>query len=740
MICLLVSHGLGPHTVHGMPRGMGRALRRAVAVITGLSLSITVVWIAMAHAPAQGLWLVPDPAGDIQSNAGITIQPYSLPLHALLAAAAIAFSPHPALWAGCCMLRNSRLCHLSPTRPASTPSSPRGTAGGGAGTPAHPAALLHTCAAPHCRRGCLSSAAHPSHTIRHTNLTCQPFVSQLAAARCVLCGMPMRCCPCPPFLLNLNALSGWYSVSAGSQLLFSGSPVQVDRTHLLHCDARGCGCLCTPASDCDWCLGTWDLDLQVHACNEEYGQEGGYTTVEDVSGGQPAPTLYPLEHVHSLHRRLGSSDGSCPWQVSLSLHTYSTSRPGYSGAILFEQTMLQGFQGTRAVPPQSCVQTHCKRIPPILNYPSFDLTRGEASSAVAFTWAGTFATLSPFSPSKPPGRGAGPVMWKTVSSPHYTAIVLPLSHALDHVVSGSKAVASWGLSSEIDSLPNNTTLRVLLLVGDGITDTVALLRQVLGEYHHLARPPASDLVTSTLGYWTDNGAFYYSDIYDHAPSCCNHSVLVAAVQKMVADGVPIRYVQMDDWWYRGHKAVFVNCATKWVAKNNLFPGGMAGLSHDLSLPLLVYFAFFCPKNEYATQCDFVSDSTRRFAVPGTKCESDKLFSMMLSEHGQMAGFEIDFLDHNLLAVPSVRGQAGRSQGWLDGLESALHRRGLSQQWCMALPGHALASLTCPSVTSFRTSQDYAWNGNVYFAGGGAAGVAHPSSSQQRHFLVSWPGC
>ena len=70
-----------------------------------------------------------------------------------------------------------------------------------------------------------------------------------------------------------------------------------------------------------------------------------------------------------------------------------------------------------------------------------------------------------------------------------------------------------GVYSQVTSLPKGFTHRTLLIVGNGITSTVrkyGLLQQMLSKTNKSAAVE-TDLVINTLGYWTDNGAYYCED-------------------------------------------------------------------------------------------------------------------------------------------------------------------------------------------------------------------------------------
>ena len=64
-----------------------------------------------------------------------------------------------------------------------------------------------------------------------------------------------------------------------------------------------------------------------------------------------------------------------------------------------------------------------------------------------------------------------------------------------------------------------------------------------------------DRVVSKVGYWTDNGAYYYGDAYpqpsraapDFNLTCCSKAKVLAAKRALDNSDVAIAYLQLDDW-------------------------------------------------------------------------------------------------------------------------------------------------------------------------------------------------
>jgi len=77
----------------------------------------------------------------------------------------------------------------------------------------------------------------------------------------------------------------------------------------------------------------------------------------------------------------------------------------------------------------------------------------------------------------------------------------------------------------------------------------------------------NDLVTNYLGYWTDNGAFHY---YNPAPGSTYQETLVGVAEGLAQMGVPVRYLNLDSWWY----SKGLDLGTRdWSPLPGLFPDG-----------------------------------------------------------------------------------------------------------------------------------------------------------------------
>jgi len=87
----------------------------------------------------------------------------------------------------------------------------------------------------------------------------------------------------------------------------------------------------------------------------------------------------------------------------------------------------------------------------------------------------------------------------------------PLDGFLNTIISKDrKNRISCGIQGEIKEIPKNFSQKFILLSGKGINQTLECLGDILLKYHDTMRKSLyANVVTSYLGYWTDNGAYYY---------------------------------------------------------------------------------------------------------------------------------------------------------------------------------------------------------------------------------------
>ena len=378
---------------------------------------------------------------------------------------------------------------------------------------------------------------------------------------------------------------------------------------------------------------------------------------------------------------------------------------------------------------------------PFLHFPSFNVSHSESifatpGNAAFTTWQGTFVNLhGPFAGapgSADLGLSAGPVVvfdGLESSGSNHAVVIAPATHFKGATMLRWGDDWTVGLSGEITEVPVGFSHETIMVAGTGVTETMDHYG-VLMRAAHTTRKVA-DRAVSKVGYWTDNGAYYYGDAYpqhngvpgnmtdDFNLTCCTKTKLMAAKTALDADHVPIAYLQLDDWWYHGpHPALNpvggVKCVSKWELPADTYPGGLRSLRALYDAPFLLYGPYFCANNQW-NQTLYPRGADAGVPPP----EDSHAFYTKVFEyahaHGAV-GYEVDFMSNLFISVPEFRRTLDAATGWQSGLNTAALETTTPVQWCMMQPSDLLNSVQFDAVTNGRASMDYEDSANLFVGG------------------------
>ncbi|KAH8064544.1 hypothetical protein JL722_1421 [Aureococcus anophagefferens] len=266
-----------------------------------------------------------------------------------------------------------------------------------------------------------------------------------------------------------------------------------------------------------------------------------------------------------------------------------------------------------------------------------------------------------------------------------------------------------GPAATLDALPTGYAHETLLVGARGVDAVLRKLGDALLAVGGKRRAPPAGPVLRQLGYWTDRGSFYYGN--PRRPGDSMAETLLAVRDAWDAAGLPVRYLQLDDWWFQQHNGDFggmvdwtgctANCSPGGPA---VFPEGLGAFADGLGAPVALYMGL-------------VSNFTRhgpvrldgRFAVPASRQFYDDLFRTMTKTlRRRPALFEQDFLSYWFgkgRGPPSFLSTPGAGEQWLRDLDAAALSAGVPVQLCMNTPATILASTRLQSATHARASMD-----------------------------------
>jgi hypothetical protein len=228
-------------------------------------------------------------------------------------------------------------------------------------------------------------------------------------------------------------------------------------------------------------------------------------------------------------------------------------------------------------------------------------------------------------------------------------------------------------------------------------------------------PPANDADTGLryLGYWTDNGANYY---YNYDPALGYAGTLENLMARCREEGIPIRYLQLDSWWYEktftgpdGEVGKTKNPrlpAGEWNRYGGLLkytvdpavlPDGLAGLHKKTGLGLITHNRWIDPASPYHED----------YKISGVAAVDPKWWDDIMGylAAGGVFCYEQDWLSEIYYHSPELQTAPGLGDAFADNMARAARERGLSLQYCMALPRFFLQGSRYANLTSIRTSDD-----------------------------------
>ena len=329
--------------------------------------------------------------------------------------------------------------------------------------------------------------------------------------------------------------------------------------------------------------------------------------------------------------------------------------------------------------------------------------------------------------------------WVLFDDRAQTAVLSPASDFIVSQMHGDgKAELASGLNPELSGIPAGWTHRSLLVVGSGIGHTMQAWGQALTDWTGKARPGnQADLVLKYFGYWTDNGATYY---YNYDPKLGYAGTLLALRRRYRQEDIPIRYLQLDSWWYQktrtspagrqeGPKNARLPEGTwnayggtlDYSASPALFPQGLAAFQKQLGLPLVVHARWIDPASPYH------KDYTISGIAPTDPRWWDDRAAYLAG--GGVVCYEQDWLSEIYPHSPEMARSLQPGAAFADNMARATHERGQTMQYCMATPRFFLQGSKYGSLTTIRTSGDRfergKWNDFIY-------------TSQLAHALGLWP--
>jgi hypothetical protein len=289
---------------------------------------------------------------------------------------------------------------------------------------------------------------------------------------------------------------------------------------------------------------------------------------------------------------------------------------------------------------------------------------------------------------------------------------------------GSRLV-EWGIMGNATEIPAGFESEwIMTAIAGGPTDAIGKWGKILRQRYN--RPDEDethdrDLTLRTLGFSTDNGAYYY--YFTGQDANATYDDVVRRVKAYsVQERIPYRYLQLDSWWYYREDGadkfgVPLSGVTNWTALPSVFPdGGLPGVFAMTNWPVMAHNRYWATNNVYASNPLIpIGDTnytgkTFEFAwgsaagLPASEEFWDNLFT--INANWGLSVYEQDWLSLTTSRMPQLTQNVTFGREWLMqmGRQAGLH--GLTVQYCMSYPRHIFQALEIPAVTQARASNDY----------------------------------
>lgn len=262
----------------------------------------------------------------------------------------------------------------------------------------------------------------------------------------------------------------------------------------------------------------------------------------------------------------------------------------------------------------------------------------------------------------------------------------------------------WGVMGGVQKVPPNYQYDTILYYAKGINKAFEgwgrLMRKWYGRTDDFVK---TDLTISHLGYWTDNGAYYY---YLTEQNKTYEDSMLDVKNYADSQSIPYRYFQFDSWWY--YKGAG-NGVKEWEPRPDIFPHGSKALVQKLGLPIALHNRFWSKDTVYAVQNKgrylFQIDTNGTVSAPITQDFWNYLLGRARDDWGLVL-YEQDWLNVEFAGLPSFLNNVNLGNLWLEEMADAAKLWKIPIQYCMSNTRHALKAVQLDIVTQARVSGDY----------------------------------
>ncbi|MFX1568824.1 MAG: hypothetical protein ACFFCV_10720 [Promethearchaeota archaeon] len=297
-------------------------------------------------------------------------------------------------------------------------------------------------------------------------------------------------------------------------------------------------------------------------------------------------------------------------------------------------------------------------------------------------------------------------------------ILSPLDGFLNTIISKDKNNrVNCGIQGKIKEIPKNFSQKFILLFGKGINQSLERLGDILLKYHSSKRKDLyANIVTSYLGFWTDNGGYYY---YKTEKGMNYEDTMVAIKEYFEDKKIPIKYYNFDSWWYLKYTNKTFTSLLRPIVR--LMGGGLYGntlrwevdprnFTTDLKIfhrerfkkPITAHNRRWDARSPYIEKFKF--ETYKNHAVPLKKEFWDWL--MAYAKESGIEVYEQDWMKNQIVSMPILYTHFDTQREWLNSMATAAKQQEIDIFYCMQTPGILLYSIKHSNINISRCSGDY----------------------------------
>jgi hypothetical protein len=306
--------------------------------------------------------------------------------------------------------------------------------------------------------------------------------------------------------------------------------------------------------------------------------------------------------------------------------------------------------------------------------------------------------------------------WLLFDDSANAALISPADHFLIASMNGDGVTEiGSGLNEQVHDLPANFSHGTLIAFGGGIHTTWQTWSDAFLALQGMKRPDnEADFGLRYLGYWTDNGATYY---YNYDTNAGYAGTLENLVSHYRDEQIPIRYLQLDSWWYEktftgldGKPGTTKNPRLpegdwnryggllEYRADPAVLPEGLGSFKNKVNLPLITHNRWVDPASPYH----------QKYQISGVAGVDPGYWNDIMSyiASSGVRCYEQDWINEIYAHSPELQSTPGMADAFADNMARAAQENHLSLQYCMSLPRFFLQGSHYPNLTTIRTSDDH----------------------------------